>query len=480
MPDSDLYLCLDQGGHATRAIVFDGAGNKQVEHACPIQTFIEGRRVEIQAGALMEGFGVALREVFAALGADARRIRRAGLATQRSNTVCWNGETLEPLSPVLSWQDRRAPEYLRGLDEQAVHRATGLFPNAHYGASKLAWCVDHLDAVKQAADTGVLRVGPMASYIAAALTGEPAVVDPVNGSRTLLLNLESRGWDAALCRHFGVDPRWLPPVVESRHEFGGLAAPSTARAGTPVVPLNVVTGDLSAAAFSRGRPRADTLYVTLGTGAFVQRIVKDQRVGHPRMLNGMLWLENGRGVYSLEGTVNGAGGALSWLAETEGIEQENLYRCIEGYEPRTSDVPLFLNGVSGLGSPFWVAEFEPRFLGDSDIDGKAFAVVESIVFLIKKNLEAMETVMPAPQRIVVSGGLSRIDGLCRALAVLAGRTVERAVESEATAKGLAYLLADRPENWPVQSGSLFDPDSGAELGDRYAAWSDELNRALGA
>jgi len=473
-----LYLTLDQGGHATRAIVFDGKGNKLVEHACSIDTLAVGNRVEIDAEKLIASFDTVLRDTFAELGADARRIERVGLATQRSNIACWHRDTLEPLGPVLSWQDRRAPAYLEGLDAEAVHGATGLFPNPHYGASKLAWCLDHLDAVKQAAAADVLRMGPMASFITARLTGSRAVADPVNSSRTLLWSLETGDWDTPLCCHFGIQPRWLPPCVESRHRVGRLTPPDAPPGAAAGPPVGVVTGDLSAAAFARGRPREDTLYVTLGTGAFLQRVVTEHRTLHPRLLTGVLWRAECRHVHSLEGTVNGAGSALSWLAEADGVSPDSLFERLAAYDPAAGGMPLFLNGVSGLGSPFWVADFEPRFVGEAGVDQKAFAVVESIVFLIVKNFETMEAVLPSPRGIVVGGGLSGIDGLCKALAALTGKPVERSAEAEATAKGLAYLLADGPEQWPVQAGVMFPPASCSNLKQRYADWSQALGRAL--
>lgn len=481
----DFYIALDQGGQSTRAIVFDGRGAIHARHACGIETKTDGPRVEIDPDPLVDSFRTVIAGVLEDLGSDARRVRQVGLATQRSNVTCWRRDTTETLSPVLSWQDRRAPEYLAGLDEAHVHRVTGLFPNPHYGASKLAWCLEHLEPVKRAAREGTLCFGPMASFLASALTGAPAVADPVNGSRTLLWRLDDRRWDGDLCRHFGIDPAWLPPCVTSRHQFGTLspsflpriAGDEDAR-GDGAFPLTIVTGDLSAAAFSRGRPVPETLYITLGTGAFMQRVEDDRRITHPRLLNGILWHDGVSGVYSLEGTVNGAGSALSWFAEAFDVEAGKLFEWLDDYDPASGGPLLFLNGVSGLGSPFWDADFESRFIGEGDDRSRAFAVVESVVFLLMKNYETMADVIAPPRRIVVNGGLSAVNGLCRALAALTGTPVERSAEPEGTSKGLAYLLAGMPGDWSVRDGVPFEPENCVGLGARYERWARELASAL--
>ena len=469
-----LFLALDQGGHASRAIVFDAEGVKVAEASFPIDTEVEGERVELQPGQLLDTLRLSAEEACRQLGEDRFRIRAAGLATQRSNIACWRRDSGEALGPVLSWQDRRAPEYLEGLEAQQVHALTGLFPNPHYGASKLAWCLAHEPMVADAAAHGELMFGPMASYLASRLGGATAAADPANASRTLLWNLRTRDWDPELCRHFGIDPALLPPAVHSRHDFGSLNILDLA------IPLTVVTGDLSAAAFVHGRPQPQQAYVTVGTGAFIQRLASQLPDGNPRLLNGVVWDDGSEAWYSLEGTVNGAGSALAWLARQHGTDetllQEHLPRwCVTEQSP-----PLFLNGISGLGSPYWRADFASRFIGEGGLESQAVAVVESIVFLLVGNLQGMSEVISAPESLVISGGLSQVDAFCQRLADLSGIMVRRSSETEGTAKGLAYLLAGMPERWQVQAGDSFLPHTNTGIKQRYQLWWAEMQLALSA
>ena len=165
-------LALDQGGHASRALVFDPTGRVLAKAERRIGTRREGKlKVEHSAHAVLRSLQDAAAEAVMALPAG-MEIHAAALATQRSSIACWDRQTARPLSPVLSWQDRRAVRRLRSLaaHERRVRQLTGLVLSPHYGASKLAWCLRHLPAVKRAAKAGRLAAGPLASFLAAGLT----------------------------------------------------------------------------------------------------------------------------------------------------------------------------------------------------------------------------------------------------------------------------------------------------------------------
>lgn len=475
-PARDLFLCLDQGGHASRAVIFDRAGTKLAEQASETVTMTNGLQVELDAESLLSGMQQIIAELHRQLGSEAHRVVAAGLATQRSNIACWDRQTGLALAPIFSWQDRRAGTLLDGLDVAGVHAKTGLYPNPHYGASKLAWCLRQLPEVMAAKEAGRLCLGPMASFLQYRLTSAvdrqqisgftsfPAYADPANASRTMLYNLHEKNWDVELCEAFAIEQNLLPDCVPSRYDFGDLPWADVR------LPLRVLTGDLSAAAFVHGTPKADVAYITLGTGAFVQRILPQALETDLHLLNGIVWDDGEQGLYSLEGTVNGAGSALQWFATEVGLEQESLQQQLAQWCEQVNSPPLFTNGVSGLGSPFWQADFSPRFIGEGDTAAQAVAVVESIVFMLYENLSLMHHYLPVPRQILVSGGLAALDGLCQRLADLSGIEVVRSAESEGTAKGLAYLLADMPDEWSVSMDKHFSATGNITLQQRYIAW----------
>ncbi len=462
IPTTPLYLSLDQGGHASRAVVFNARGERMVAASRAVKTTVQGERVELDGNEVVDSLRLAASDAVAQLGERARYLASAGLATQRANIICWRPSSGEPLSPVLSWRDRRAAGVVAALDPQPLQRKTGLFPSAHYGASKLAWCLQHLPAVREARQEGDLMLGPMASFVASRLSGSAALADPVNASRTLLWDLRRRDWDPSLCELFGVDASLLPPCVDSDHGFGELLL------GQRRVPLSIVTGDLAAAAFADGMPDERSAYLTLGTGAFIQRMVAAP-AAHPRLLDGVLWSSSRAHHMSLEGTVNGAGCAIGWLAAQQGVAEEVILERLAGWMAEVSEPPLFLNAVSGIGSPFWCTDEISCFDHHATLPGQAVAVVESILFLLYLNLREMERVLPATRQIVVNGGLASLDALCQRLADLSGLSVARSEEREGTARGLAFLQCRAEGDW-AQRHTLFRPHENSSLYVRYEKW----------
>ena len=432
-------------------------------------------RVEQDPEELVASLQAVITKAMASLSDRAGQISCAGIATQRSSMVCWDRHTGEALSPVISWQDRRAHEWLHQFSAQAhaVHQRTGLMLSAHYGASKMRWCLDHLPAAAAARREGRLAMGPLASFLLFRLLEEkPLVVDPANASRTLLWNLRAMDWDPRLLELFGIPGETLPSCVSTCHAFG------TLRAHEHRLPLTIATGDQSVALFALGAPRPDTVYVNIGTGAFMQRAFS-QPADASGLLSSVVYRDADRALYVLEGTVNGAGAALRWAEQEWGLK--DVEAQLPAWLARDGDIPLFLNGIAGLGAPFWVADFASRFIGTGEPWQKACAVVESIVFLLLANLEVMRELPSVSKRLLVTGGLAPLNGLCQRLADLSGLPVHRPAEHEATARGTAYLLAAFPEDWPEkQAGAWFAPRPNPELVRRYERWRVEMRGALDA
>lgn len=475
-----LLLALDQGGHASRAIVFDPSGREVAQAFAPISTYRSGKdRVEHAAEEVLESLQLAITDVCQSLGADVGRIVAAGLATQRSSIVCWDKRTGEPLSPILSWQDRRHAAWLQRWREREndIRRITGLPLSAHYGVSKFRWCLDELPAVREAAQRGSLAIGPLASWLLFRLAAEqPFVIDPANASRTLLWDLSLQDWSPELLALAGIPVHLLPESVPSRHAYGTLQLPGIS------VPLTVTSGDQSTVPFAHGLPDGHTIYLNLGTGAFLQCPLRHDP-GATALLRSVLWQDTDGVRYSLEGTVNGAGSALDWLDGETGLDDHRAAKSLTRAKVEGLGIPVFLNGISGVGSPFWITHLDSRFLDPVGADDellKVAGVVESIAFLIAANVAEMRSVQPGLNRMVAGGGLSQSDYLLECIASLTGVTVERSTLREATATGLAFLLGGAHGIWsPASETALFPPREDAGLKQRQRRWQQAMSAASG-
>ena len=476
------YLILDQGGQSSRALVISVAGQTLARASLAVATQTPAvEKVEQDAEELVSSLQQVAEEAVAKLTPEQRRgLFSAGLVTQRSSMVCWKCDTLEAITPVISWQDRRAHAWLerQKINPQWFRRHTGLYPSAHYGASKMHWCLNNDVDVQQTFIDGNLMFGPLAGYLAARLTGSLQVkVDPANAQRTGLYNIDSNNWDADLLQLFDIPRSLLPELTFTCDNFGSLTLPDFK------LPLQLLSGDQSTAIYAYGEPTAGTAYINVGTGAFVSALWHEKN--YPEQLLKSVVYSGEQSQFVVEGTVNGAGSALNWAQDLLHLEDTEE---LDELEISTDEVPLFINAVGGLGSPYWQASLMPSFVGQGSDRQKLLAVQESIKFLLQSNLVVMQAHGFHLQKIIISGGLSQSDIFCRNLADLTNIPVWRPEEVEASARGAAYLLAQQSRGgcvisvaeWSKLAGTEFTPDNGVheQLNHRFGRWREALQTHL--
>ncbi len=436
---ADTSLLLDIGGQGCRALAVGEDGIVQFEAHRAVRTREDGSRVEQDAEEIAEAIKAVTVETLREMDEQSMPIVQAALAVQRGSIVCWDRLDGAALSPVISWRDRRAHAGMERLADRAeeIRQRTGLRFSPYGGASKIAWCLNELADVQKANEHDRLVCGPLGSFVLARLLDEkPLQVDDSLAQRTLLWSRETCDWDPWLLEQFELSSRMLPKVVPSHFTHGHL------RQENGQVPINLLLGDQNCVPFLDGTPDADTLYINLGTGAFVLRPLREP-VDDERFQLTLLDRDH-EGRWALEGSVHGAASAISWLERMEqcsiGPEQ------MEGLRERVPNPPLFINSIDGLGSPWWRPGPEPEFVGKHDpheIDVRLLAVLESIAFLIRACVDAMNENVTPPTRIVVSGGLSRSATVCSLIADLLDTPTLRLDSAEGTALGLWCRLNGR-------------------------------------
>lgn len=470
-------LALDQGSHASRACIFDesgsvcGTASVAVATRQPAPLHVEHDANEL-ASSLQTAADTALE-----LAHDHHPqliIAAAGLAVQRSTIVCCSRIDGATLSPALSWQDRRNAAWLERLAANAarVRELTGLPLSPHYGASKIRWCLDNLPDTARAAQAGELLAAPLASFLALRLghlaPGGAIGVDAANAGRMQLFDSKQLDWSDELLDLFSIQRAWLPHCVSTRGPWGKL------RVAGQEVELRAVTGDQSAVPYAMGDPDPDTVYVNLGTGAFIQRPLWSRPPAPEPLLGSVLSRDRQGALFSLEGTVNGAGSAVSWFCAREQCDEDALWPALEGM-PDSVDLPVFINGVGGLGSPWWRVQRESRFVGEAAAGGSLLrfaALVESVAFMIAVNAAELARQAGAPRRVVLAGGMSRSGWLGRRLAALLQLPVE-VIDSEASARGVAQLAApELTSDWLRAPLHCHQPHRDANLQGRFGQFTD--------
>jgi glycerol kinase len=291
-----------------------------------------------------------------------------------------------------------------------------------------------------------------------------------------LCDIASGQWDPWLCKRFELDQVVLPDVLPIEHRYGNLR-------GSPVF-LTAVNGDQNAAVYACGPLPSGTVLVNLGTGAFILATTGVNAATHPDLLVSRSRSDNNRAEYVIEGTVNGAGAALSWAADSLGIAAWSNVD-LQGWL-QTEPATVFINSVGGLGSPFWCDGPGPHWRNTSGQvtvpagpAGMA-AVAESIVFLLRINCDCLRDAGIAISQLRVGGGLADVDALCQRLANLCAIPVVRPVALEATALGIAWLAAGGPADWdPPGQLDRFAPVTDAGLMARFDLFKNYIDTRRG-
>lgn len=362
-----------------------------------------------------------------------------GVCSQRASTVAWDGRTGEPLGPGLGWQD------LRTVGACLELQGKGLRFSPSESATKFAW---HADQHQGRPD---LRLGTVDSWIAWNLTGGAChITDATNAAVTGLYDLGRGGWRHDHLEKLGLDPGWLPAVVDSSGRLGV----ASALPGQP--PLCALVGDQQASLVGQGCTRRGLAKATFGTGGMLDVCLGGDRPERAdRSRHGcfpiVAWQQEGRVTWGSEAIMLAAGTAVDWLVEdmqliTSPAESEELAASC----PDTGGV-VMVPGLLGFGTPQWDFGARGALFGITRGTHRAHivrAVLEGVAHSGADLLEATEA--DTGLRIGslrVDGGMSANRVFVQALADACGRPVEVSRELEATTLGAGYLAGLATGMW---------------------------------
>ncbi|MDB5735889.1 MAG: glpK [Alphaproteobacteria bacterium] len=435
-----FLLAVDQGTTSTRAILFDGGARPLASHVIPLrQIYPANGWVEHDPGEIWQAALACCRAVLK--GVAPRDVAGIGITNQRETSLIWDRNTGAALHNAIVWQDRRgaarcAQLKKRGL-EAGITRKTGLLLDPYFSATKLEWLLQNVKGLKGRE----LAFGTIDSWLIWNLTrGQVHATDVTNASRTMLWNLKTRDWDAALLKLFGVPRAMLPDVRESCGDFGSTAP---LLLGAPI-PILGVAGDQQAASFGQACFKPGDVKSTYGTGCFAL-VNTGKTVPHSR--NRLVATALAQKQYAVEGSIFIAGAVVQWLRDELGIVAGAPDTAAMAKRAKPAEGLYFVPAFTGLGAPYWDPAARGAILGLTRDVGKneiVRAALDAVCYQTRDLLEAMRKDMRAAgltrlRALKVDGGMVANDWFCQRLADLTGLAVERPRVTETTALGAAYL-----------------------------------------
>lgn len=390
-----------------------------------------------------------------------------GLSSQRSSFLLWERSSGRPVTPMISWQDRRpgnwCARHLSAYEPLAAR--TGLPLSPHYAGPKLALLLSTDGELRDAAHRGELCFGTLDTYLIWRLTrGQVHQTDISMAARTAMMDARCGHWDAALLTLYGIPPSLLPDIVPSRgltislSGGGRLAASCADQAASLITAEAAVSGAMA---------------VNLGTGGFVMVSTGPTFARAGGYLSAPV-SRNSRGdiVYALEGTINAIGPALARYA---------------GPSPELSDddpaPDLFcLPDDAGVGAPYWQSDRNLTFSRKADdLHGalRRRAVMEGIIFRVCRMAQDFQRHADFSS-LIVSGGLSAEPFVVQGLAACSGLRVVLCEEKETSLWGAAASALQ--EGLPAPDVREIPPGGmrGGYLKAKFKRWCRWLDDILGA
>jgi glycerol kinase len=448
-----LLLGIDEGTTAVKAALFD-------ERLRPVR---EARRdkvsrhprpgwVEQDGEAVLRAVVEAVAEVLEDVPGE---VVACGLDHQGESVLAWDAESGAPLTPIVVWQDKRSQEILDRLagDEDEIRARSGLPLDPYFSAGKLAWLLEHDEAVARARDRGTLRMGTVDSFLCDRL-GAGFATDASTASRTQLHALGSPGFDPWLCERFGVPMDVLPAVRATVGELGTLRHESW-----PVeLALRAQVVDQQAALAGAGCVVPGRVKATYGTGVF---ILAHAGEAVPQPAGGLLptvaWQIGDRTEYAIDGGVFAAGAMLEWMCRELGLAADPAALGALARQADGTAGARVLPALAGIGAPWWRPEARAVLSGlhgGTTAANVARAALEGIAWRVADVVAAVrETVEVRALR--VDGGLTNEPLMLELQADAIGAPVE-AAGADATVVGAAALAA-------VGAGVLGSLPEAAEL-----------------
>ncbi len=160
---SRYLLAIDQGTSSSRAVVYghDASVLASAQREFP-QIFPQPGWVEHDPEAIWASVQSVMRQAMTDVGASAADITAIGITNQRETTLIWDRDSGRCVHNAIVWQDRRTAGTCDVLKrkgaEDLVIGKTGLRLDPYFSATKIAWILDNVPGVRDAARRGRARL----------------------------------------------------------------------------------------------------------------------------------------------------------------------------------------------------------------------------------------------------------------------------------------------------------------------------------
>ncbi|PSC04896.1 hypothetical protein SLNSH_10580 [Alsobacter soli] len=431
----DLILAIDAGTSSTRATLFDAAGQPLGQASRPFTVAYQSAFAEADPASLWTAVADAVRD----LQPDPSRIAAIGVTAAIGMLL--TDASGEPLSPICTWQDRRATEQAAAIESRcgaaAVYSVAGRRIDPELTGPRLLWFRERQPDVFSKAHL----VLTAKDWLVQRLCGQ-AVCDPAGASYSLLFDVARGAWSHDLIAELRL-PRHLFPEVRDATALAGLLTPGAASAlglrhGAPVV---VGGPDGTVGGIGGGMVEPGIAVNVMGTTdvilACVDRPSFDplRRLVLNRFPVGEAW--------SVGGPMAATGGAVAWLAGVLGADLRALTAEAASI-PAGSEGLVFAPVMAGSRTPRWNVSERGGIAGLAFEHGRGHlfrAALEGIAAEVAEVFDALAFAGMTVNEIRAVGGGAESRLWLEIRAAMLGKALIVPEVVEASALGAAMIAA---------------------------------------
>ncbi len=260
-------LVIDVGTSSMRGVLFNGLGQKldiQRRHYSPL--FLDHGKVEQDPRSWIE----ALEDILLYYGNTTKTKKETisciALTAARSSVIPVDNNGI-PLHNAIMWQDRRSASIVEQYNDyhNTIYDKTGMLFSTLVSASKILWIKAHYPALYEKTRFFIGIQDLLVHY----LTGN-FVTDYSFGSRTAIMNLETKEWDEQLLDLYKLDTSKLCTLIPSGSVCGNVMQSVASKTNLPAnIPVVSAGGDQQCAALGQGLSESNSLVINTGTGAYI-------------------------------------------------------------------------------------------------------------------------------------------------------------------------------------------------------------------
>jgi glycerol kinase len=504
-------LTLDIGTTNIKAFLFDKKGEIFAQaRKRPNHISDNPGQVEQDPKEIWDLSRQVMEEVLNSKNLKANSVDSIAISTQRSSFLFWDKKSGEPLSNIITWQDKRCAEYARKKTKSIMFKVgrgiakfvilfwknpkmvtTSLLEfNTDMASSRTGWYLEKNPEIRKEIQDPETTIawGQTDSWILWKLTEGKVHATDYSNAGTGLLDPFALKWHPTLMKAFKVPEHIMPELRETKGDFG-----TTNLFGGGEIPITAVIADQQASLFGQCCFNKGDLKVTNGTGSFVDINTGTKPFASKRRLYPMpAWKIDGEEAYLLEGMSHNTGNIIDWIQNALGFykdpaESEKMALSVDS----TNGVYFLPTFTSGISFPYWDTTARGNIFGISLETKKEHivrAVLEGICFRIKDIVDGIKRDTKIQvKKMKADGGASQNKFLLQFLSDITGLTIELSASPESTALGAAFVAGLATGFWKSKEELLeiykvdkvFTPQmSEVERKKRYSTWKNIISRSL--